>query len=389
MPDFVDNTAGYSEVTGTSDYAMTTTSTGRHRRLDQALTNGQQVAYYAIGTSNGVDAFESGIGTWQSSGTALVRGTVTNSTNGGTISWDAGTKTVYIVANAATLVNTADERLDSTGIDELDPGTTPDGTEIAHFLQDGDGVSLTAAQIQGDPVRQRRGHGLNYLRGYSNFSKTLPTFSGTNGAICGLEPYISYFSGTGASVVQFAGFLYVNSLGLLTGTTTTGYAAIQHLEYPNTFDPNKHWECIFQGGFNGVLPNVEASTAQIGFTGAAVTALATGGMYFEATEASPNWWAVVRANPANVTKKDTGVAYTNDTDIRFKVVFDPTPDPKETRFYINETLVATTIPSERIVALFTLLQMTAQIRKTAGTTAAGMAFTDHSYAIETAELVGF
>ena len=388
MPDFVDNTAGYSEVTGTSDYAMTTTSTGRHRRLDQALTNGQQVAYYAIGTSNGVDAFESGIGTWQSSGTALVRGTVTNSTNGGTISWDAGTKTVYIVANAATLVNTADERLDSTGIDELDPGTDPDGTEIAHFLQGGYGVSLTTEQVMGRPVQHMRGHGCNYLRGYSDFSRTLPTFSATNGAICGLEPWIAYFSGTAASVLQYAGFLGLNGLGLNTGTDTTGYASIQHLQYPTIFDPNKNYQCIYKGGLQS-LPSVEAFTAQIGFTTVA-TALATAGMYFEASEASANWQAVVRANSgAGVTKKDTGVALAVDTNKRFKIVFDPTSEANEARFYINEVLVATTLGTERLVPALTGLQMAAQIRKTAGTTAAGMAFTDHSYAIQTAELAGF
>lgn len=389
MPDFVDNTAGYSIITGTADYLMTTTSTGKHLRLDQALTNGQQVAYYAIGTSNGADAFESGIGTWQSSGTKLVRGTVTNSTNGGTISWDAGTKTVYIVANAATMVNTADERLDSTGLDELDPGTTPDGTEIAHFLQDGDGVSLTTQQILGDPVRAERTHGLNYLRGYTGFHRTTAAYLGTNGAQWGGEPWVARFSGTSASV-NTAKLLGVRGVLMSTGSDTNGYAAIEHMQAPNLFNFGYSMETTFKGGFNtALLPTVEACTAQLGFVNT-MTALATAGFYFEATEASPNWFAVVRASGANVTRKDTGVAYTTDYTKRFKVVFDAS-DLEELKFlfYINEVLVATTLNSERIPPALTSLYMAAQIRKTAGTTAAGMAFTDHSYAIETAELVGF
>ena len=388
MPDFVDNTAGYSEVTGTSDYAMTTTSTGRHRRLDQALTDGQQVAYYAIGTSNGADAFESGIGTWQSSGTALVRGTVTNSTNGGTISWDAGTKTVYIVASAATLVNTADERLDSTGIDELDPGTDPDGTEIAHFLQGGDGVSLTAEQVMGRPVQHMRGHGRNYRQDYCDFHKVTASFSGTNGGQCGAEPWLSRFSGSGAAVVT-AKLLTLNGMILSTGTDTNGYAAIEHLQSPNLFNFGYSMETVFKGGFNNAnLPTVEAQTAQIGFV-TIPSALATAGFYFEADENSPNWWAVVRANGANVTRKDTGVAYAQDFTNRFKCVFDAALDTLEFRFYINETLVATTLESERVVPALTSLYMAAQVRKSAGTTTAGLFFSDHSYKIQTAELVGF
>lgn len=147
MPDFVDNTAGFSIITGTADYLMTTTSTGKHLRLDQALTNGQQVAYYAIGKSNGADAFESGIGTWQSSGTTLVRGTITNSTNGGTISWDAGTKTIYIVHNSASMVNTTDTRLVAVDSSDLDPAAALDRSEIVAIDQGGDGVQTTIGDI--------------------------------------------------------------------------------------------------------------------------------------------------------------------------------------------------------------------------------------------------
>jgi len=57
------------------------------------------------------------------------------------------------------------------------------------------------------------------------------------------------------------------------------------------------------------------------------------------------------------------------------------------RFYINEVLVAT--DTTGIPPALTPLYMAAQIRKSAGTTAAGMSFDHHSYKIQQAELVGF
>ena len=148
MPDFVDNTAGYSEVTGTADYLMTTTGTGYHLRLDQALTDGQQVAYYAIGTSNGVPAFESGVSNWDDSENTLVVDTITNSSNGGgKISWDAGTKTIYIVHNSASMVNTTDTRLVAVDSSDLDPAAALDRSEIVAIDQGGDGVQTTVGDI--------------------------------------------------------------------------------------------------------------------------------------------------------------------------------------------------------------------------------------------------
>ena len=226
MPDFVDNTAGYSEVTGTADYLMTTTSTGKHRRLDQALTDGQQVAYYAIGTSNGADAFESGIGTWQTSGTTLIRGTITTSTNGGTISWDAGEKTIYIVANSATLVNTEDERLLALDYGELNPAESLDGEELIAASQDGDGVSLTAQQISGNPVTNMLGLNLDRRRGFSDFSRTKSTYTATTNELYGQEPYLVNHAGTGSTIVAGNAITGYDSVFLVVGTDTNGNAGI-------------------------------------------------------------------------------------------------------------------------------------------------------------------
>jgi hypothetical protein len=330
------------------------------------------------------------------------------------VSWGVGEKVIYCTVNpdmltnanylaagtvpiarvpvgttAGTVMAGDDSRAGSVNYSDLDPASGMSGAEIVALEQDGDGVRATTQDISGDPARMAKSLGLNAKRGYCDFHK-LAAFSYTNGAVTDLEPWTAHFSGTDAGVLNAKDVLSVNAIIVSTGSTTTGYAAIQHMQYPIIFNPNYAMEITWRGGFNSSnLPTTEASTAQIGFATAA-TALATAGMYFEATGASPNWFAVVRNNSlALVTKKDTGIAYSLDFTKRFKIIFDPTPDAIETRFYIDETLVSTIIPSETIVASLTALRMVAQIRKSAGTTATGLAIFDHSYDVEADVLAGF
>jgi hypothetical protein len=383
MPDFVDNTAGYSEVTGTADYLMTATGTGLHLRLDQALVDAQEVAYYAVGTSNGVDAFESGVATWDDSENTLVVGTITNSSNGGgKISWDAGDKTIYIVANSATMVNTADERLVRADVGDFDASTELDGTELIALDQGGVAVSGTTEQILGDPVRQQRSHGLNYLRDFTDFHRTRPTFSATDGALIDLEPWVARINGSGAAVLT-GKFLGVNGLILATGTTTTGYAVIEHTMAPFLFAPANNMTAVFRGGLSAILPSVEAFTVQIGFRDGGA-ALATVGLYFQASAGSLNWRAVTNTG-SGISNVDTGIPITIDATKRFKIVRDAVLDV--TRFYIDETLVHTSTPG-RVDAL-SPLKMMATIHKSAGTTLAGIGIYEHSYAVQTTALVGF
>ena len=275
----------------------------------------------------------------------------------------------------------------TTGI--LGTANNVDGFEVWIATQNGGSTDITAQQVSGDPVRSYKSLAMNRRRGYTNFIRTTSAFSATDGAIIGGEPWSSHFSGTGASILTTKFLAAPGGLILTTGTTATGYAGIQHLDNPLAFDPNKSMVTTFKGGFNTTnLPDVEDQVAVVGFT-SPVTALPTYGMYFEATAASPNWFAVVRRDASNATKKDTGVPYTFDFTKRFRVVFDPTVGSVQNRFYIDDALVATILSTERLVPTLAGLYMTAQIRKVAGTTTGGLAFTDHSYDVQTDELVGF
>jgi len=395
MPEILLNRAAFTRTTGTANPTLTG-DTGKSGSMSTVPT-GTQVAYVRRYSSN-KPGFENCIGIWRAVAAAgsigyIERTSVELSSNPGDdgydpVVWGVGEQTVDVTITPDMIVADDDERLLTVAPGELGTVATITGGEKWIADQGGEGIDLTAEQVQGDPVRQVRGHTCDYIRDYTDFHRTTAAYSGTDGAIWGGEPWISRFSGSGAAVIT-AKLLALRGVILSTGTTTTGYAAIEHLQSPNLFNFGYSMEAVFKGGFNtAVLPTVEACTAQIGFV-TAPTALATAGFYFEATEASPNWFAVVRANPSNVTRIDTGIAYTSDYTKRFKMVFDASQDVLAYRFYINEVLVATILEGTRMVPALTSLYMAAQIRKTAGTTAAGISFDHHSYKIQTAELVGF
>ena len=373
MPDFVDNTAGYSEVTGTADYLMTTTSTGKHRRLDQALTDGQQVAYYAIGTSNGADAFESGIGTWQTSGTTLIRGTITTSTNGGTISWDAGEKTIYIVANSATLVNTEDERLLALDYGELNPAESLDGEELIAASQDGDGVSLTAQQISGNPVTNMLGLNLDRRRGFSDFSRTKSTYTATTNELYGQEPYLVNHAGTGSTIVAGNAITGYDSVFLVVGTDTNGNAGILRAGSTGAivFDPAEEFVVTWKVS-TALLDGTNNGTIQIGFVND-FPALCSRGMYFEHTGASSNWFAC-HTNSFNTQRYDTGIAVNSTIQTVFRVHYDPSD--LSAKYYIDGVLAWTTT---RSIIIGTPLQMAVTVRKSAGASPPAVFASMHSF----------
>jgi hypothetical protein len=402
MPDFVDNTAGYSEVTGTADYLMTTTGTGLHLRLDQALVDAQEVAYYAVGTSNGVDAFESGVAAWDDSENTLVVGTITNSSNGGgKISWDAGDKTIYIVANSATMVNDDDPRLVSEDVDDLTPGTAPTGVEKFATTQDGDPVYLTAQQIAGNPIRQQLGHSKKVNASFSNFTKLSKTFSapdGSSGVAAGLEPFLCYASGTGSGVVNLQLVTPVSSLAVSTGTTTTGRACLEHIEYPILYLPTlydrDYRKTISMGG---VLPTGgQDYTLQCGFSSNApeIATLGSGlGVFFELKTGDTNWhavWISHTSGAANYRRVDTGVPATiaGIYTLRVHLVSHPTTGAeRKALFYIDGELVATIRENDgghTSMAAGTRLSMLEVIKKAAGTTQASISVLAHYSEIENA-----
>lgn len=408
MPDFVDNTAGYSEVTGTADYLMTTTGTGLHLRLDQALVDAQEVAYYAVGTSNGVDAFESGTATWDDSENTLVVDTITNSSNGGgKISWDAGDKTIYIVFNSATMVNTADPRLVSEDVDDLTPATYVDGTEKAAFSQGGDPVTMTAQQILGNPIRQQLGHDKTKNKSFSNFTKLSKTFfaaDGSSGVAAGLEPFLCYASGTGSAVANLQLFTQVSAMTVSTGTTTTGRACLEHIEYPILYLPTLYDRDYRKTIVMGlVLPTagVEEYTLQCGFSSNApeITTLGSGlGVFFELKTGDTNWhavWISHTSGAANYRRVDTGIPATINGvyTLRIHLVSHPTDvAERKAYFYIDGDLVASILHNDTGVTVMptaTRLSMLEVIKKSAGTTQSTITVNAHYSEIENAApLVG-
>lgn len=407
MPDFVDNCAGYSAVTGTADYLMSTTGTGLHLRPDQALTDAQEVAYYAIGTSNGVDAFESGVATWDDSENTLVVGTITNSSNGGgKISWDAGDKTIYIVSSADMLTDmelmtegatkkilTPAERAAIAAVvsaDELDAAAQLDGTEIIPGLQSGSGVGITAQQIAGNPLTALRGLNLDRSRHYSNFSNTPIAFdSATSGTMFGAEPYEIYTSGTtGAKVQQGIGLFALPMCLLWTGTTTTGYAAIRNGANLYAFDPTKEATETSTVVFGLVLPATEAYACQWGFinntAGPVVAPLQ--GIYFKYDAASGNIFGCVRSNVAE-SSVDTGVTVVMYSSYVCTWVYDPIN--LKTLFYVNDNAPVEILNSTRVVQTTQLLAPVHRIHKSAGTTSPVLAVQHHAYNLQTARLENY
>jgi hypothetical protein len=99
VPDFVGNCAGVSFSTGTEDY-LTEAGTGRHQRIDEVLTEGQEVSYYAASSLTAVTGYETGIAIWRDSTNILeVQSITTSSNGGGKVYWPAGGVVIYVTAS--------------------------------------------------------------------------------------------------------------------------------------------------------------------------------------------------------------------------------------------------------------------------------------------------
>jgi len=105
MPDFVANCAGISTTTGTSNYVITS-GTDKHRRIDQTLTDGQEVAYYVAARETLISGYESGVAIWRSATSTLEIQSIDTSSNFDTkVNWGSGEKVVYVVANVPMLTD--------------------------------------------------------------------------------------------------------------------------------------------------------------------------------------------------------------------------------------------------------------------------------------------
>jgi len=425
-----DNIAGYSLTVGTADMVITDSVDGYDPIIGN-VTNGAAVSYKIQMFDNGFGSdYETGTGTWNSGIATISRAVVKTSSNGGAlVDFPAGQKVVFLVDDydsiqsmatkfetsnakimtaaeraaiaalgdaadldvgtiAGTVAAGDDARFGSVDYGDLDPAATLDGTEIVAVDQGGDGVQTTVQDIAGDPLIAKRGHALASVRGYSDFSNTRNNMSiTTDNTLCDLEPwYVLTNAAAGAGVSQFA-WLGSQAFILLTGTTTTGRTAIVSTQYTNLFDPTLSMDQRFKGGVSA-LPSVESYTIQIGFL-EALPGLATGGMYFQLSAASANWRAIVRDDGVETSSNlDTGVVGSIDNSPAnqkvFRIFYDAAEE--ETKFYIQGTLVATITNATRVLDTGTALQMAISIIKSAGTTSAGYAVSQHSYDLQQAPL---
>lgn len=434
-----DNIAGYSLTTGTADVVITD-SVASYDPIIGNLSNGAERQYkFQFADPSFSDQYETGVGTWNSGSSTFSRTTVKTSSNGGAKEdFGAGPKVLFIVndndaiqsmgtkvetstakiltatertniaANVALLATRGDtftldvgtvsgtvaagddSRLGSVDYGDLDPATELDGTEIVAVEQGGDGVQTTVEAIAGNPLTAVRTHAKNRVRGYSAFGNTRPAMIvTTDGALCDLEPWVVLTNAAaGCGVIQAVSAFGIQCFIISLGTTTTGRTAIYHTQYRNVFKPTREMKSTFTFS-PSLLPATEALTLQAGFmTG--LPALATHGMYFQASAASANYRAIVR---------DAGVETSSniDTLIPIAIAAEPPvfhihydPDAAATKFYIDGDLVATILNSTRVITTDTVLQMAYNGIKSAGTTAGG--FTNlryHTYDIEAEEVTGF
>lgn len=426
----IDNIAGYTLTVGTADFVITD-SIAQYDPIVDNLADGDERNYKAqfIDPSFG-DDYETGRGTWNAGAGTISRTTIkTSSNNGSIVNFGAGPKVVFIVSDyesltdmnnmvdsavgagslkmttaertniaanvallatrgdaftydigtaAGTVAEGDDARFGSVDIGDLTPATSIDGTELLPADQGGDGVSITAQQVSGTPVTDATSLAFARVRGYSRFDRTRNAFSGTDAALCDLEPY-TCFKAAGGAVAQFAAFgTAPPSLVLNTGTATNEYACIRHSLYPTFFDPTLEYIDIFSFAITA-LPSTEAYTLQTGFIVGA-PALATQGMYLQLSAADAQFQCVVK-DAGGETLVDTGItaAIAPAKYVR-KIHYDPVA--LSTKFYLDGVLVGTIANSTRVVATNQLLGMAASIRKSAGTTAASLITDGHYYDLD-------
>lgn len=434
----IDNIAGYTLTTGTADFVITD-SIAQYDPIIDNLADGDECNYKAqfIDPSFN-DQYETGRGTWNATARTISRDTIkTSSNNGLKEDFGAGPKVVFIVNDdesiqsmgtkvetATAKVMTATERTniaanmallatrgdtftldvgavagtvaagDDGRFGAVDYGDLPaaaalDGTEVAAIDQGGDGVQTTVQDISGNPVIAVRTFAMDRVQGYSNFNRVRYGYNNTtDSSPFDLEPYLVNLGGAAAVAGNSAGLFYKRPAASLgTGTDTTGYSSISHMEYPLAFDPAKEYDQTWDIS-HVALPTVgQASQTQVGFIVGA-PALASQGMYFYLDAGSNNWFYAVK-DAGGTTSADTTVAGTTGaTTQALRVHYDPSGTPS-TKFYVDGTLCATVLNSDRVVATNQELGMVVSIRKSAGTSANIAIAWNHKFSIQRSILANF
>jgi len=380
MPEILLNRAAFTRTTGTANPTLTG-DTGKSGSMSTVPT-GTQVAYVRRYSSN-KPGFENCIGIWRAVAAAgsigyIERTSVELSSNDNeAVVWGVGEQTIDVTITPDMIVADDDERLLTVAPGELGTVATITGAEKWIAEQDGDGIDLTVDQVLGDPYRHAKSHALDRSRDYCFFNKMRNDYVGTtSGSLIDLNPFVLYVGGTDAKAVNGASTYFAPCVSLQTGIDSTGYAVEAHTEYPHVFvagasDLDQRWAFIIP-----VLPTgAQAFTIQIGFI-AGFPALATAGVYFELTEASANWFKVVK-NAAGTTRVDTGIAAVAAAPTTLRVAY--SASATESRFWVNGVSSLAIDDATRAVDAFTFLGMTAGIRKTNGIVMRNLVLFAHKY----------
>jgi hypothetical protein len=425
----IDNIAGYTLTVGTADFVITD-SIAQYDPIVDNLDDGDERNYKAqfIDASMSTD-YETGRGTWNATAGTISRDTIkTSSNNGAIVNFGAGPKVVFIVSDyesltdmnnmvdsaegagslkmttaertniaanvallatrgdaftydigttAATIAAGDDARFGEVDIADLTPATSIDGTELVPADQGGDGVSITAQQVQGNPYSMAKSLAFDRFRGYSGCERMRAGYSSTtDDTLIDGNPFTLYRGGVAAGASNGVLSFFTPAVVLTTGTDANGYAVAAHTDYPYLFvaassEFDQSWIFVIP-----TLPTngVQDFTVQVGFI-AGFPALATQGIYFELTGASGNWFVCVK-NGSGTTRTDTGVAATTGS-TALRVVYSAAD--AESQYWINGTATAPITNATRVTSEFQLLGMVCGLRKTAGTTARTLAFSNHQY----------
>ena len=405
MPEIILNVSGTTRTTGTANPVISGVTGTSGPMTD--VPDGTEVFYVRRYSSN-KPGFENCIGIWRSATDTIERTSVEKSSNGGgAVVWGVGEQTIDISISPDMIVADDDPRLVNEDLDDFTPATNVTGIEKVATTQDGDPVSMTAQQIAGNPIRAQLGHDKTKNKSFSNFTKLSKTFfaaDGSSGVAAGLEPFLCYASGTGSAVANTQLFTQVSQPTINTGTTTTGRACLEHIEYPILYLPtllDRDYRKTL--GIGGILPaaGVEEYTLQCGFSNNApeIATLGSGlGVFFELKTGDTNWhavWISAAAGAGNLRRVDTGVVATAAAFItlRIHLVSHPTIGAnRKALFYIDGDLVATILENDgghTSMAAGTRLSMLEVIKKAAGTTGASFNVAMHYSEIENpAPLVG-
>lgn len=388
-----DNIAGYSLTVGTADMVITG-SVDQYDPIIGNVTDGAAVNYKIQLFDNGFGSdYETGTGTWNAGIATISRAVVKTSSNGGAlVDFPAGQKVVFLVddydsiqsmgtkfetstakimtatertniaANVALLATRGntftldvgtvagtvaagdDPRFGSVDIDDIDPASPLDGTEKMVSLQGGLVKYVTPEQVITDHVSLAQGFDRRAVKIFSQLLHTTPAFSATNGELFGNEPFICHLANSG-TVTQggSAWFLCFGVALLETSTNSAGRAGLTSTLRP-TYPVTTADTSLYFGFYGGIV--AIPTTAQACYIGLVTTpgaAAPTDGLYFMASNASPNWRAISRRAGVE-TDTDTGVPIVAVSTLSgalttMEVILDA--NEGNTKFYIDGLLVHT------------------------------------------------